>query len=198
MLAAAMTAIAGLGGLVTQEAMLFQVQRSIQASTNLAALAAAQDINCCSSTPGKAKTTATSYTALNPVGGQTVCAIAISLSRRWVCSGCQRAPKYPAERGAQCGRVPGASSRKRCNRPWRGHTEQIGWAPPRGSPGQSHLSCRVACGLRHLSRPFLQGGDLFGEKILGATKPRHENKMCRMKVASSKTMAKALDGGTGI
>jgi hypothetical protein len=71
-LAAAMFAIAGLGGLITQEAMLFQVQRSIQASTNLAALAGAQDINCCSSTPGKAKTTATNYTALNPVAGQTV------------------------------------------------------------------------------------------------------------------------------
>ena len=38
--------------------MLFKVQRSIQASTNLAALAAAQDINCCSSAPGKAKTSA--------------------------------------------------------------------------------------------------------------------------------------------
>src|ERR1700730_6617228 len=72
MLAAAITAIAGLGGLITQEAILFKVQRSIQASTNLAALAAAQNINCCSSAPGKAKTTATSYTALNPVGRQTV------------------------------------------------------------------------------------------------------------------------------
>ena len=70
-LAAAVTAIAGLGGLITQEAILFKVQRSIQASTNLAALAGAQDINCCSSTPGKAKTTATSYSTLNPAG-QTV------------------------------------------------------------------------------------------------------------------------------
>jgi hypothetical protein len=28
-------------------------------------------------------------------------------------------------------------------------SEQIGRAPPRGPLGQSRLSCRVACGLRH-------------------------------------------------
>lgn len=72
MLAFGMTAIAGLGGLVTQEAILFRVQRSLQASTNLAALAGAQDINCCTAAPGKAKTTAASFSSLNPVSGQTV------------------------------------------------------------------------------------------------------------------------------
>ncbi|MCI0466712.1 MAG: hypothetical protein L0Y57_06865 [Beijerinckiaceae bacterium] len=72
MLAASAFAIFSLGGLITQEAMLFRVQRAVQASTNLAALAGAQDINCCSSTPGKANTTAASYTALNPVSGQTL------------------------------------------------------------------------------------------------------------------------------
>ncbi|MCI0735238.1 MAG: hypothetical protein L0Y50_03015 [Beijerinckiaceae bacterium] len=72
MLALSLTAIAGLGGLITQEAMLFRVQRAVQASTNLSALAGAQDISCCTSTPGKAKTTATYYTTQNPVSGQTV------------------------------------------------------------------------------------------------------------------------------
>jgi hypothetical protein len=72
MLGGAITAIAGLTGLVTQEAILYRAQRAIQASTNLAAMAGAQDINCCSSQPGTAKTTATSYSALNPVAGQTV------------------------------------------------------------------------------------------------------------------------------
>ncbi len=72
MIGAAITALAGLTGLVTQEAMIYRAQRAIQASTNLAALAAAQDINCCSSQPGKAKTTASTYSSLNPVAGQTV------------------------------------------------------------------------------------------------------------------------------
>lgn len=66
------TAVAGMGGLITQEAILYRAQRALQASTNLAALAGAQDINCCTSTPGKAKTTAASYSALNPISGMTV------------------------------------------------------------------------------------------------------------------------------
>lgn len=70
--AISVSAVVGLGGLITQEAILFRTQRALQASTNLAALAGAQDINCCTATPGKAVTTAASYSALNPVSGQTV------------------------------------------------------------------------------------------------------------------------------
>jgi Putative Tad-like Flp pilus-assembly len=67
--ALSLTAVAGLGGLVTQEAILYRTQTALQASTNLAALAGAQDI-----INGTATATATvnSYTALNPISGQTV------------------------------------------------------------------------------------------------------------------------------
>ena len=69
-------AIAGMIGLVAQEAILYRTQSALQSSANLAALAGAQDINCCSSAPGTAKTTATSYSAVtgdsNAISGQTV------------------------------------------------------------------------------------------------------------------------------
>ena len=68
---------------------------------------------------------------------------------------CRKAPTYPGERGVGYGRTPGASSRKRWNLPWRGHTAQIGWAPLRGPLGRSRSSCRFACDLRHLSRSLL-------------------------------------------
>jgi hypothetical protein len=65
--ALSLTALMGLGGLVTQEAILYRTQTALQASTNLAALAGAQNIQS-----GGAATTATSYAALNPISGQTV------------------------------------------------------------------------------------------------------------------------------
>ncbi len=68
--ALSLTAVAGIGGLVTQEAILFRAERALQASANLAALAGAQDINCCQ-TGGKAITTANSY-AVQSISGQTV------------------------------------------------------------------------------------------------------------------------------
>lgn len=68
--ALSLTAIAGIGGLVTQEAILYRAERALQASANLAALAGAPDINCCQ-TGGKAITTANSY-AVNAISGQTV------------------------------------------------------------------------------------------------------------------------------
>jgi hypothetical protein len=55
---------------------------------------------------------------------------------------------------ARSDRAPGAPSRKRCNRPSRARTAQIGWVPLRGLPGRSHSWCRVARDLRHLLRPF--------------------------------------------
>src|SRR3984893_15189876 len=49
---------------------------------------------------------------------------------------------------ARSDRAPGAPSRKRCNRPSRARTAQIGWVPSRGLPGRSHSWCRVARDLR--------------------------------------------------
>jgi hypothetical protein len=57
-------------GLVVQEALLYRAQRALQSSTNLAALAAAQDIHCCATST--ASTMAMSFSALNPVKGKTI------------------------------------------------------------------------------------------------------------------------------
>jgi len=57
-------------GLVIQEAMIYRTQRALQASTTLAALAGAQDIN--TGKAGTAITMANVYSALNPISGQTV------------------------------------------------------------------------------------------------------------------------------
>lgn len=61
---------AGLAGFVVDASHAYAVQRSLQASTDAAALAGAQDINCCASTPNQAITTATSYSAV--AGGRNV------------------------------------------------------------------------------------------------------------------------------
>ena len=58
-------------GVAVQGAIGYQVHRSLQASSALAALAGAQDINCCQ-TAGTAITTAKTYGTANPVKGQTV------------------------------------------------------------------------------------------------------------------------------
>ncbi|HWE48094.1 MAG TPA: pilus assembly protein TadG-related protein [Caulobacteraceae bacterium] len=67
-----MTAIIGMVGFVIDVGHVMTVQRQLQASTDSAALAGAQEINCCA-TGGTALTTATSYGAAvgekNAIGG---------------------------------------------------------------------------------------------------------------------------------
>jgi Flp pilus assembly protein TadG len=62
--AVAFVVLAGIAGFVVDASHAFAVQRSLQASTDAAALAGAQDINCCVSAPDQAITTATSYSAV--------------------------------------------------------------------------------------------------------------------------------------
>ena len=57
-------------GLVVEEARIYQAIRELNAATQMAALAGAQDINCC--TTSKAVATATTYGSLNPIKGQTI------------------------------------------------------------------------------------------------------------------------------
>ena len=68
--AVAFVVLAGIAGFVVDASHAFSVQRSLQASTDAAALAGAQDINCCASAPNQAITTATSYSAV--AGGRNV------------------------------------------------------------------------------------------------------------------------------
>jgi hypothetical protein len=67
--------IIGMAGFVIDVGHMLYVQRQLQAATDSSALAGAHDINCCSSTPGTAKTTATSYSAVtgdkNEIAGVT-------------------------------------------------------------------------------------------------------------------------------
>jgi Flp pilus assembly protein TadG len=67
-MAVMMVVLAGFAGFAIDVGHVLYVKRALQASTDAAALAAAQDINCCSSTPGKAITTASAYGAV--VGGK--------------------------------------------------------------------------------------------------------------------------------
>jgi Flp pilus assembly protein TadG len=62
-----MTFIIGMAGFVVDVGHMIYVQRQLQAATDAAALAGAHDINCCSSAPGTANTTATAYSAI-PTG----------------------------------------------------------------------------------------------------------------------------------
>ncbi len=61
--ALSMVVLAGFAGFAIDIGHVELVQRQLQASTDAAALAGAYDINCCSSAPGTAITTATSYSA---------------------------------------------------------------------------------------------------------------------------------------
>ncbi len=70
-----MVGLVGFTGFVVDVGHVLAVQRQLQASTDAAALAGAQDINCCTGTPGKAITTATSYSSatgdMNAIPGIT-------------------------------------------------------------------------------------------------------------------------------
>jgi Flp pilus assembly protein TadG len=61
--ALALTALVGIGGLAVDVANIYAARTHLQATTDLAALAGAQDINCCSSAPGTARQTAIAYSA---------------------------------------------------------------------------------------------------------------------------------------
>ena len=54
----------GFGAAVVDIGYLFHVRRVLQTSADMAALAGAQDINCCSGSPGRAVTTAISYSGV--------------------------------------------------------------------------------------------------------------------------------------
>ncbi len=64
MMAAATLLFVGIGAVVVDIGYLFHVRSILQASADKAALAGAQDINCCKNSPGKAVTTAISYSAV--------------------------------------------------------------------------------------------------------------------------------------
>ena len=57
-------------GLVVEEAQIYRTTMALKASTAMAALAAAQDINCCTTSTAIAR--AQSYSALNPIKEATV------------------------------------------------------------------------------------------------------------------------------
>ena len=57
-------------GLVVEEAQIYRTTTALKASTAMAALAAAQDINCCTTSTAIAR--AQSYSALNPIKEATV------------------------------------------------------------------------------------------------------------------------------
>ncbi len=63
--AVALLVIVGFMGFVTDLGHAFVVQRSLQASSDAAALAGAKDIDCCSSAPTQALTTARTYSAVS-------------------------------------------------------------------------------------------------------------------------------------
>ncbi len=60
----AIVALIGFTAIVVDVVYLLQDYEMLQAATNAAALSGAEDINCCIGTPGKAITTATSYSAV--------------------------------------------------------------------------------------------------------------------------------------
>ncbi|MCB1540091.1 MAG: hypothetical protein KDJ25_04325 [Rhodoblastus sp.] len=64
--------IVGSGALAVQQALVLQTERALQASTEMAALAGAQDLG---DSTDAAVATANSYAAKNPVAGQTVTAV---------------------------------------------------------------------------------------------------------------------------
>jgi Flp pilus assembly protein TadG len=66
--AISMVVLVGFAGFAVDVGHILYVQRALQASTDAAALAGAMDINCCTASPGKALTTATSYSSTT--GGQ--------------------------------------------------------------------------------------------------------------------------------
>lgn len=74
--ALSMVAIIGFSGLAIDVGHAYYIQRELQAASDAAALAGAQDINCCTNAPDTAITTATSYSAAsggkNSIPGATV------------------------------------------------------------------------------------------------------------------------------
>ena len=64
--------VTGSGALAVQQALVLRAERALQASTDMAALAGAQDLNQSTDT---AIATAVSYAAKNPVAGQTVTSV---------------------------------------------------------------------------------------------------------------------------
>ena len=58
--AISLVVLVGFAGFALDIGHVLYVQRALQASTDAAALAGAMDINCCTASPGKAITTATS------------------------------------------------------------------------------------------------------------------------------------------
>lgn len=64
--------IVGSGGLAIQQALVLRAERALQASTDMAALAGAQDV---SQSTDAAIAAASSYAGKNPVSGQTVTAV---------------------------------------------------------------------------------------------------------------------------
>ncbi|MBS0561635.1 MAG: hypothetical protein JSR21_16420 [Proteobacteria bacterium] len=70
MVATAMVGLVAMGGVAADVGYAMQMQGRLQAATDAAALAGAQDINCCSSAPDQAITTATAYSAVT--GGRNV------------------------------------------------------------------------------------------------------------------------------
>lgn len=64
MMAAGLVLFIGFGAAVVDIGYLFHVKRVLQTSADMAALAGAQDINCCSGSPGRAVTTAVSYSGV--------------------------------------------------------------------------------------------------------------------------------------
>ena len=59
-----MVLFVGFGAVVVDIGYLFHVRRVLQTSADMAALAGAQDINCCSASPGRAVTTAINYSGV--------------------------------------------------------------------------------------------------------------------------------------
>ena len=64
--------VTGSGALAVQHALVLRAERALQASSDMAALAGAQDLN---QSTDAAIATAVSYAAKNPVAGQTVTAV---------------------------------------------------------------------------------------------------------------------------
>lgn len=62
--AASMVVIVGMAGFVVDLGHAFAVQRALQASADAAALAGAQDINCCADAPNQAISTAIAYSGV--------------------------------------------------------------------------------------------------------------------------------------
>jgi len=121
-----------------------------------------------------------------------VCAIAISLRRRSVCSGCRRVQKYPEERGAQYGRALGAPSRKQWHRHGEPHSANRFGAVAR-TAGRSHSSCRVAHDPRRLSSLLPQRRDLFCEKILVQASPGTKTRYVERAIMTNRLLLDAID-----